>query len=196
MSERPVARAYDEDEIAARLSATPVTARALFVCACAERLMATYHWFCDVSGSGSYRTVREALDSAWTVDDVKPKGERDISALVTEDEDDPALGSAVAQNAVACVAYAVGVRENGDVQKAVWAARQLYEAADSVVQQGGAVQTYVEGIQGELPVRLMVDGIYAALSSVESSSQSDLIANARRDGDAFLNLIIGKSDGK
>jgi hypothetical protein len=195
MIERSAARAYDEDEISARLSAVSATARALFACACAERLMATYQWFCDVSGSNSYRTVREVLDSAWTADDVKPKGERDLSALVPEEEDDLALGSAVAQNAVACVEYAVGVRENGDVQKAVWAARQLYEAADSVVQQGAPVQTYVEEIQGELPVRLMVNGMYATLSNVESSPQSDLIASARQDGDAFLNLIIGNSDG-
>lgn len=103
------------------------------------------------------------------------------------------LGSAVAQNAVACVAYALEVRQTGDVQKAVWAARQLYEAADSVVQQGSAVQTYVEDIDQEPPVGLMVRGIYAALDAADSVSSADLLASARQDGEAFLGFVNGST---
>lgn len=109
------------------------------------------------------------------------------------EDGDLALGSAVAQNTVASVAYALGVRQTGEVQKAVWAARQLYDAADSVVQQGSAVQTYVKDIDQEPPVRLMLGGIHAALDVADSASSADLLISARHDGDAFLSFLTGKA---
>lgn len=115
---------YDETEIAGRLAALPPAARTLFACACAERLMSAFRWFCERVGSPSYDFVREALNGAWSPGDpVRATGEREVAELVPDDDDgDLALGSAVAQNAVACVAYALGVRQTGEVQKAVWAA--------------------------------------------------------------------------
>jgi len=184
---------YDETEIAGRLAALPSAARALFACACAERLMAAFRWFCDMSGSGSFKAVREALDAAWSPGGAgRPAAASEVAALVPGDgEGEMVLGSAVAQNAVACVAYALEVRQTGEVQKAVWAARQLYEAADAVVQQGAAVQTYVEDIDQEPPVRLVVRGIYAALDAAGSASATVLLARAREDGEAFLGFMTG-----
>lgn len=195
MSQEIASREYDETEIAGRLAALPPAARALFATACAERLMAAFRWFCDRAGSAGYKLVRAALDAAWSLHDAGgAAGELDIAALAPGDEEgDLAVGSAVAQNAVACVAYAVGVRQTGDVQQAVWAARQLYEAADSVVQQGSAIQTYVEDIDNEPPVRLMVRGIYAALDTVGSASREELLVSARHDGEALLGFMTGST---
>ena len=188
-------RDYDETEIARRVAALPSAARALFACACAERLMTAFRWFCDMTSSASYRVVREALDAAWFPDGAGwAAAFSEVAALVPGDEEgELSLGSAVAQNAVACVAYALEVRQTGEVQKAVWAARQLYEAADTAVQQGAAVQTYVEDIDQEPPVQLMVRGIYAALDAAGGVSSSDLLASAREDGEAFLGFMNGSA---
>lgn len=184
---------YDEKKIAGRLAELSRDARGRFACACAERLMAAFGWFCDVTGSAGSAVLREALDIAWSPGDGgQAAGERDVTALMPSDEDgEPSLGSAVAQNAVACVAYALQVRQTGAVDTAVWAARQLYEAADAVVQQGAAVQTYVEDIDKEPPVQLVVRGIYRALDAAAGSSPADLRAEADGDGEAFLRFVNG-----
>jgi len=184
---------YDESQIADRLAALPAVARALFACACAERLMAAFRWFCDVTGSASFKVVREVLDAVWSPDEGDwVAREQDIAALVPRDEEGELfLGSAVAQNAVACVAYALQVRRTGAVRTAVWAARQLYDAADAVVQQGAAVQTYIEDVGEEAPVQLIVRGISAALEAAGTSSPADLRARARADGEVFLRFVTG-----
>lgn len=192
MTDRLAPPEYDESEIATRVAALPSAARALFACACAERLMAAFRWFCDVTGSAGFKMVRETLDAAWSGDAGRAGSVGEIITLVPGDEEgELSLGSAVAQNAVACVAYALEVRQAGAVQTAVWAARQLYEAADAVVQQGAAVQTYVEDIDQEPPVRLLVRGIYAALDAAGSASAPVLLAGAREDGEAFLGFMTG-----
>jgi hypothetical protein len=195
VTEPQIPRAYDETEIARHLVALPPVARALFACACAERLMAAFRWFCDMTGSASFKVVREALDAAWSPQGAAgAAGASELTALVPGDDDgELSLGSAVAQNAVGCVAYALEVRQTGAVQTAVWAARQLYEAADVVVQQGSAVQTYVEDIDQEPPVQLVVRGIYEALDTAGSVALADLLVRAREDGDAFLGFVNGSA---
>lgn len=185
---------YDEGEIAGRVAALPSSARALFACACAERLMAVFRWFCGVTGSTSFTAVREALDAAWSSDQTgSAAGQRELTELMPDDEEgELALGSAVAQNAVACVVYAVQVRQTGAAEPAVWAGRQLYEAADAVVQQGAGVQSYVKNIEQEPPVQLMVQGIYAALDSAIDVPPPDLLAKARADGEVFLSFVRGR----
>jgi len=189
-------RAYDEGDIAGRLTELLPHGRALFACACAERLMASFRWFCGVSGYAHFETVREALDAAWTgpgAELLESGKASHVAGLAPEDQGGHlALGSAVAQNAVACVAYALEVRRTGDVQEAVWAARQLYDAADSVVQQGSAEQTYLEDIDREPPVQLLTQGIYSLLDAIHDGVPlADLIANARQEADAFLAFVNG-----
>jgi Protein of unknown function (DUF416) len=187
---------YDEAEIASCLTVLPPEGRALFACGCAERLMASFRWFCDLSGCAGLGAVRVALDAAWAgpgAGNVESGTASHIARLVPDDyAGELALGSAVAQNAVACVAYALEVRQTGQVQQAVWAARQVYEAADSVVQQGSAEQSYAEDIDREPPVRLMVRGIYSVLDAIHDGvSSTDLIFKARQDGDDFLAFVNG-----
>lgn len=192
MTERLPAGNYDETEIADRLTALLPADRALFTCACAERLMPALQWFCDAVGSVNYMVVREALDAAWSLDDACwAAGQYDLGALLPcSEEGDLALASTVAMNAVACVVYALEVCKTGEVQKAVWAARQLYEAADSLVQQGSALHAYLEEIDQEPPVQLLVRGIYAALDAAHNVPSADLLVSARYDGEAFLGYMI------
>jgi Protein of unknown function (DUF416) len=118
-------RAANETAIAGRLAVTPSAARTLFAYACAECLIAAFRWFCDVTGSTTFKVVRRALDTAWSLWRARLGfGSADIAALLPDDEDgEMSVGSAVAQNAVARVAYALEVRQMGAVQPAVWAAR-------------------------------------------------------------------------
>jgi hypothetical protein len=102
-------------------------------------------------------------------------------------------GVAVAQNAVAGVCYAIEVCLTGDVQASVWAARQLYEAGDTVVQQGAAAQTYVTDINREQPVRMMLEGIVAALGDVSNREAADLRVKAEEDGERFLAILTGRA---
>jgi hypothetical protein len=157
--------------------------------------MAVYLWFCDVTGSASFKVVREALDVAWSPGNAEKAGQPSVAELVPGDEEgELTLGSAVAQNAVACVAYALQVRQTGTAEPALWAARQLYEAGDAVVQQGAAVHTYAEDIDHEPPVQLMVRGIHAALDSATSPSPAGLLAAARADGETFLGFVVAAAD--
>ena len=102
-------------------------------------------------------------------------------------------GAAVAQNAVAAVCYALEACLTGELQPAVWVARQLYEAADAVVQQGAAVQTYVEGIDREQPVVMMLAGIAAALDEVSGPGAADVRSTAEMDGEGFLAIVSGRA---
>lgn len=193
VTEPRVRRVYDEAKIAGSVTALAPAGRALFACACAERLMACLRWYCEVTGSGSYPVVREALDAAWSADGTRrAAGAHDVAALVPGDADGELfLAAAVAQNAVASVAYALEVRRTGKVQQAVWAARQLYDAADTVVQQGSPVQAYAGRIDQEPPVRLLVQGLYAALDGAGRLPAAELLASARQDGESFLRFVSG-----
>lgn len=188
---------YDEDELANELSVLTSPARALFACACAECLMAAYRWFCLAAGSGDYSVVRGALDVAWSAADgeaaeLDSLRKRIIAVVPHTDNPQISLGFAVAQNAIACVCYAMDVCLTGDVQASVWAARQLYDAADSLVQQGSATQTYIADIEREPPVRMMLRSIVEALGDVSASDVADLRAKAEEAGEKFLAFLTGQ----
>jgi hypothetical protein len=192
----PGIRRYDEDGLAKELLVLTPSARASFACACAERLMSAYRWFCLATGSDNYGLVREALNMAWTANAPKQMAELDsmrkrVIGVAPHAGLTNVPGAAVAQNAVAGVCYAMEVRLTGDLQAAVWAARQLYEAADGVVQQGAAAQTYVMDIDWEQPVRIILDGIAAGLSDASSPDAADLRINAEEDGEKFLAILTG-----
>lgn len=190
---------YDENELAKKLSVLTPRARASFACACAERLMSAYRWFCLSTGSDNYGLVREALNIAWTANAPEQIAElgslrkRVMGAAPHAGDSRVFPGAAVAQNAVAGVCYAMEVCLTGDVQASVWAARQLYEAADAVVQEGAAAQTYVVDIDREQPVRMMLEGIAAALGDASSPDAADLRVNAEEDGERFLAILTGRA---
>jgi uncharacterized protein YjaG (DUF416 family) len=181
---------YSESDMAARIAALSLPERALFACACAERLMPAHRWFCQITGSSNFTVVREALDAAWSADVGRAVNVADVIAVMPRDDEMGLFRAwAIARNAVASVAYALEVRLKGDVQASVWAARQLYEAADTVVQQAAPAYTYIENIDQEEPVQLIVRGINSALDDAGNPVHASLIAKARKDGEAFLGFV-------
>ena len=197
MNGLPGIRRYDENELAKKLAVLTPRMRASFACACAERLMSTYQWFCHATGSGNYGLVREALDAAWSANTPEQIAElgsmrkRIVGAAPHTQDSRMFPGAAVAENAVASVCYAMEVCLTGDIQASVWAARQLYEAADAVVQQSAPVHTYIADIDGEKPVRMMLDSIAAALSDASNLNAADLRIKAAEDGERFLAILKG-----
>lgn len=194
---------YDEEHIGARLTAMSRAQRALFACANAERLMPAYRWYCEQTGCSDVEAVRLALDAAWSAagsGSPMPAADithlrEDVEARVPDADDDLAPpGGAVAQNAVACVAYSLQASESDEARPAVWSARQLYEAADSVVQQRAPGGTYIDDIEREPPVRLLLQGIAATLDHVLTVDDSHLRAEAEADGHKFLAYVVEAAD--
>jgi hypothetical protein len=194
---------YDEVALSHSLRALPLAKRVVFACACAERLLPAFRWFCERSGSDDFEVIREALDAAWSaahLDELSESPEvaacrEQVEALVPDAGDDGLFpASAIAQNAVAGVAYALRTWEAADSQASVWAARQLYEAGDVLVQQGAAVQTYIENIDMEAPLQLMLRGIGGALHDLAILDSSSIRQKAEVDGEAFLEFMTDLTD--
>lgn len=181
---------YDEVAIKAGLDALEPSERVLFASACAERLFGLYRLFAERTGQGAEAELRDALDLAWNVlsadvprSDVEGR-QAGAEALVPHDDDaDWSAWSPFAQNAAASVAYALRAWLSGDSQDAVWAARQVYEAADYLVQLDNPGVTYSEN--GEL-VEVVVSWIAAALSDCESAGVEVLRAAAAADGQTLV----------
>lgn len=93
------------------------------------------------------------------------------------------------QNAIAAVAYALRTVGSHDAQDVIWAARQLYEAADYIVQREAPNQTYIEDSELEAPIQLVLRGLGSALEDLEGGSRTQLQTRARTDGDALLALF-------
>lgn len=187
--------AYDEVALKAGLDALEPTQRVLFAAACAERLFGLYRLFAERTGQGAEAELRDALDLAWRVQsgDV-PRSEVDgrragAEALVPHDDDaDWSVWSPFAQNGAASVAYALRAWLSGDSQDAVRAARQVYEAADYLVQLDDPGDTYSEN--GEL-VNVVVSWIADALSDGASAGVEMLRAAAAAGGQTLMDAAKG-----
>lgn len=127
---------YDEAVLAARLRALSPAKRAAFATACAERLFP--HWVAYATHCRlDLDTLRAGLDAVLAARSGDMPDPREIArlrnaclALVPDEDDLPFELSAPAQNAAIAVVYALSCWESGDLQDAVWAALNGYEAAD------------------------------------------------------------------
>jgi uncharacterized protein YjaG (DUF416 family) len=187
---------YDERRIKDQLARCTRARRVAFSCAVAERLMATYEWFTIAADQGDSGALRSALDLAWSVAAGEPAALSDIElardvavSLVPDDQDDNwMILSPLAQNAAASVAYALRSSLVDDPQEAVWAARQLHEAADYLVQLTGPEQTY-EDHPSSTPMSIAVGGIETALACAVSAPVSDLRTKSEADGWRLRRLL-------
>jgi len=185
---------YDEGNLMKILSELSPRSRMIFACACAERLMPTLDWFWNKVGTSQFGVVRNALDEGWAGTQSQESSTDKLASTVEQietlapNDDDEALfpGLAVAQNAVASVAYALRTWLQNDPQQAVWAARQLYDAADVIVQQGAPVQTYIERVDEEEPVQMLLRGMCSDLHDIRSGDESQILDRAKVDGRTFL----------
>lgn len=189
---------YDESRIHALLDAMQPRARLAFACAIAERLLPLYDHFSHVTGQGDPAGLRRALDLAWSIaasglsraEEVEQAQALAQSLVPDDSAGDWSEQSPLAQNAAAAVAYALRVWRSGDPQEAVWGARQLYEAADYLVQKRASTHSYVDG-HDEEPMALALVAIEATLLAAASASVVDLREEAERDGLKFLRLLEG-----
>lgn len=133
---------YDEHEMAVELAALSEADRAIFAALCAERLMPIYRRFHEEAHQGSPEELQSALDTVWlfilgsaSASDLS-RSQRTAEALVPDEDDESWMeASAYGQSGAAAVAYAARTAAAGDLQDAVWAARQLVEAGDYAAQQ-------------------------------------------------------------
>lgn len=186
--------AYDETVIRERVTGLPDAERTLLAAACAERLMPLYEWIAGGAGSAEAASVRSALDLVWSGNTSSTQAEQaqlTVEELVPdEDDEDAPVDVGLVQNAVAAVAYALRTMGSHDAQDVVWAARQLYEAADYIVQREAPNQSYIENLEEEPSVHLVLRGLGSALADLErDTSPSMLRTRAKADGDALLILF-------
>jgi len=180
---------YDETVLKERVARLPGPERTLLAAACAERLMPLYEWIASAEAA----SVRSALDLAWSASVSAEQAEQaqlEVEELVPdEDDEDAPVDVALVQNAIAGVAYALRAAGSHDAQDVVWAARQLYEAADYIVQREAPNQTYIEDLEQEAPIQLVLRGLGSALEDLERASPAQLRTRAQADGDALLVLF-------
>jgi len=181
---------YDEQTLAERLADLSHPELAAFAAACAERLMVVLDSIAGEAASPVVACGRAALDLAWSDSASRDQVEQalpDVEALVP-DEDDETIGPNVAlvQNAIASVAYALRARLSPSVQEAVWAARQLYEAGDFIVQRGAANHSYVSNLDRQAPIQIVLQGMESALRDAKSGSFTQLRSRAEADGRALV----------
>lgn len=187
---------YDERSIRDELESWTRTQRVAFSCAVAERLMATYEWFTTVADQGDASALRSALDLAWSVaaSEAVSKPAIDTAretaeSLVPDDQDHNwVILSPLAQNAAASVAYALRASLVDDPWEAVWAARQLHEAADYLVQLIAPEQTYESDLSSS-PMWIALGGIEASLSSAAWTPVGELRTKAAHDGWKLRRLL-------
>ncbi len=178
---------FDEAQIENGLEALSAERRVLFACACAERLFPAYEWSASITGRGDPDYLREALDVAWSARAGLAPGddtERRIEAVekLVPDEDDPDWPGSIPlmENAAAAVVYALRTSRSGESREALYAALQLYEASDYLVQVGQPVGTYLEG-EPPLPGASIAD-VFADVKVDATSMRSAAVA----DGHALL----------
>lgn len=149
---------YDENRIARLVASLGRGARTAFAAACAERLWPLVERYASAASlpMEDRRALRTSLDAAWGVAsgiDADVESAREVAeALVPFEDDDWVLESGYAQNGIAAIAYAVRAWLSDDPQEAVWAARQVYEAADYGAQQSqpAALRVYSAGVEEQL----------------------------------------------
>lgn len=184
---------YDETVLSERVARLPGPERTLLAAACAERLMPLYEWIAGAGGSAEAANIRSALDLAWSASASAEQAEQaqlEVEELLPdEDDEDAPVDVALVQNAVAAVAYALRTAGSYDARNTIWAARQLYEAADYIVQREAPSQTYIEDLEQEPPIQLVLRGLASSLQDLESASPTELRTRAQADGEALLVLF-------
>lgn len=188
---------YDEQQIRDQLDGLSAVHRIAFAAACAEWLYPCYEEFARLTGQGDPAALRGVIDAAWSLaqSDTLPRSDVEhlrtvAESLVPNDDDENwSTLSPLAQNAAASAAYAVRTWLLEDPQQAVWAARQVFEAGDYLVQIGAPAQSYVATSDPDEPVALAISGIALALAHSGSSSTTNLREEAATGGVRLRRLL-------
>ncbi|MBM7788668.1 DUF416 family protein [Tenggerimyces flavus] len=198
-----------EAELALRLGRLDRRRRVAFSAACAERLWPLYVRFQSVTGEGDSEALAALIQRVWlaiTRDDVDLSDLPAAVEALEPAEDHPRFVEAgYAENATACVFFALQSWLRDSVQDAVYAARQVYDVADFAAQQFESGSTFTPAMEERLRSSLFVveavRGINVDLAAVEVDDPDwdHLRDRARSEGRdwalAFPHGPEGVSDG-
>lgn len=179
---------YDEGTIYAALAQLDRSGQTMVAAACAESIWPLFERYAALAPVPDQHvaSLRQALDAVWGAasqpDSIEEAGAI-AEALIPGDAEPWIFESGYAQNAVAAVAYAARTWLSADPQQAVWAGRQVFEAADLAAQKGldrDAFTPEVEvAIRNSVFVRWSVSSIHKFLTLATESDQLRLRAAAR-----------------
>lgn len=91
-------------------------------------------------------------------------------------------------NTLACVAYALRCSATGNLEDVMWAAGQLYEAADFAAQSLAARHEYRDGAE-ELATVLGEGGLESLLALARAGDATTLRATAQVAGRRFARFV-------
>jgi len=139
----------------------------------------SYEQFARTTGLGELAALRAVVDTAWALakgevvplEAVEQQRLAVVSLVPSDDDEDWSALSPLAQNAAAAAAYALRTWLGGGTQEAVWAALQLYEAADYIAQLGGATQSYSDVSDFDVPISVAVDGTTHTFDSTAGAAK-------------------------
>jgi hypothetical protein len=188
---------YDEGLIRASLAGLTARRRVAFACAMAECLLPMTEQVSGEADRGEVIALRGALDVAWrVVAGEEPSASelvaaRDLAMVLVPDDqnEDWATLSPLRQNAAAAVAYALDSSLRQDPQDAAWAALQVYEATDYLVQLTAPEHSYYESATST-PVSLALDAIREALYAAGAMPLVELRGAAVAAGIRFFRDLL------
>lgn len=194
-------RVYDEEELAAESRQLSRSARAAFAAACAERLWPLVERYAATVSMPAERlqVLRRTLDAVWDVvrgaSSDLGNAQETAESMVPLEDDSWVLEAGYAQNAIAAIAYAARSWLTDDPQEAVWAARQVYEAADYGAQQrdGGTQKLYSVAVEEQLlsstVVQAALEAISDGIEAARVESAETMRQRSRAEAHAFAGLF-------
>jgi uncharacterized protein YjaG (DUF416 family) len=142
---------FDENTLVNELAKLPPHGRIAFAAAAATRQLGNYEWYArrfNADGELRPREIANQLWDALSTDSIDrttwASALDEVMSLLPEEGDDWLICHALADDALASLAYAVRALLTPDPQEVAWAARRAYEAADQA-----AIRTL--GLQPGLP---------------------------------------------
>jgi hypothetical protein len=174
---------YDEAVILRRLELLTRSSKTAFAGACAERLWPLVERYASAAGvaAAQISALRAGLDAVWRSALGSPEDLASVQALAEslapKEDDQWVFEVGYGQNAIAAVAYAACTWLTDESQEAVWAARQVYEAADYGAQrQLSDLGAYSADLEDDLRDSSVVRGAVEALGAdLEAAAQGDLL---------------------
>jgi len=138
---------YDPAALEARLGALDRARAAAFAAMCAELLAPVWPRYCELTHRSEPTLLERTLDDLWAALDGSGTELRarlgPLESDAPDEDDDPwVFESGYAQNASSSTIYAVQVWLEGEAQRAEWAARQVWEAADLTAEDDEGVATF------------------------------------------------------
>lgn len=193
---------YDEELLMLRLEPLDRSAKTAFAAACAQRLMPLYDRYArQVGDSSLQQRLAVIVSAAWAAasgrDVEASRLEADAESMVPDEDDEGWTASrAYAGNAAAAAAYALRAWLTDDPQEAVWAARQLFDAADLAYFQANPGLSFVTEEENkaslESPVvQSAISAIQRDLEAIEKATPwFDVRQRAEAEGSDWVEELI------